>query len=457
MPTISERLAAEVAQIAASDGPGDAADRAFSRACLDFVTCALIGAHLPVTEATRAAFADTDTGRQSALLGRVERMSPASAAFVNATATHGLDFDDGHTQAGGHPGASVFPATFAMAEHLGSSQAEVIRAVVAGYQVMVRVARMMHPHSARTGWHNTAVAGTFGATAAVAVLHRMPAAQIAHAFGLAGSFAGGLLEFLAEGPDSKRIHPGMAARDGMACAALAAQGLTGPREVFEGRHGVFNAFIAGAGDPGALDTPGLAIETAYFKLYPCCRHYHAAIDGLLDLRAQIADPLAEIAKVRLGLYSVAVRGHDHKTAATMLSAQMSAPIAAGLALIDGDVAVPGFQPETLGRAELAAMITRVETTVDETCDAEYPGCRSAHVEITLKDGRRLQTRIRDPKGEGANPLPDADLDTKFRANCTPLLGAERTEAARAVIWNFRQTQNALGALLTLLTPKPVGE
>jgi len=457
MPSVSERLAAEVVAIAADGGPGDNADRAFSRACLDFVTCALIGARLPVTKATYRAFAATDPGRHSTLIGSGLRMSPAAAAFVNATAAHGLDFDDGHTQAGGHPGASVFPATFAMAEHLGSSPTEVIRAVVAGYQVMVRVARMMHPHSARTGWHNTAVAGTFGTTAAVAVLHRMNADQIAHAFGLAGSFAGGILEFLAEGPDSKRIHPGMAARDGIACAALAAQGLTGPREVFEGRHGVFNAFIAGAGDPAALDTPGIAIETAYFKLYPCCRHYHAAIDGLLDLRAQIRDPMRDVAEVRLGLYGVAVRGHDHKQAATMLSAQMSAPIAAGLALVDGGVTVPGFAPETLERPELTAMINRVETAVDATCEEEYPGCRSAHVEIALTDGRRLETRIRDPRGEGANPLSDEDLDIKFRANCTPLLGAARAEAARGLIWNFRQTPDALGSLLGLLAPQSDGE
>jgi 2-methylcitrate dehydratase PrpD len=141
----------------------------------------------------------------------------------------------------------------------------------------------------------------------------------------------------------------------------------------------------------------------------------------------------------------------------MLSAQMSAPIAAGLALVDGDVAVPGFQPETLDRADIASMIARVETAVDATCEAEYPGCRSAHVEIALRDGRSLQTRIRDPKGEGANPLPDADLDAKFRANCAPLLGQDRTEAARALIWNFRSAPDALGALHRLLAPHPTGD
>lgn len=450
-PSVSERLAAEIAEISAG-GPGDAADRAFARACLDYVACTLIGAHLPVTQATLRHFAATDTGRQSGLIGRTDRLSPPSAAFVNATATHGLDFDDGHTQAGGHPGAAVFPAVFAMAEHMNAPPEQVIRAVVAGYQGMVRVARMMHPRSARTGWHNTAVAGTFGATAAVAALRRLPADQIAHAFGLAGSFAGGLLEFLTEGPDSKRLHPGMAARDGMTCAGLAAEGLTGPSAVFEGRHGVFNAFINGEGDISTLDAPGLAIESAYFKLYPCCRHYHAAIDGLLDLRAQIADPMAQVARVHLGLYAVAVRGHDHKVAETLLSAQMSAPIAAGLALVDGAVAVGGFQPDSLARADLNRMIDRVAMSVDDTCEAEYPGCRSAHVAIELTDGQRLEQRIRDPKGEGANPLPDADLDRKFIANCAPIIGKDRAEEARNLIWNFRQAPDALSRLMHLLTP-----
>ena len=449
--TVSDIIAAEVAAIAAG-GPGDASDHAFARACIDYVTCALIGARLLVTEATLRHFASTDGGRHSALIGRAERLSPASAAFVNATSAHGLDFDDGHTQAGGHPGAAVFPATFAMAEHLGSSPDEVIRAVVAGYQVMVRVARMMHPRSARTGWHNTAVAGTFGATAAVAVLQRLDATRIAHAFGLAGSFAGGLLEFLAEGPDSKRIHPGMAARDGITCAGLAAEGLTGPSRVFEGRHGVFNAFIAGEGDTSTLETPGMAIESAYYKLYPCCRHYHAAIDGLLDLRAEIPDPLADIRKIRLGLYGVAVRGHDHKQADTLLSAQMSAPIAAGLALVDGEVTVGGFQPDSLARRPLDAMIDRVDMAVDETCEAEYPGCRSANVEIDLVDGRTLRQRVRDPKGEGSKPLPDADLEAKFRANCIPAIGEKPAEEALRLIWNFRSTPAALDRLLRLVVP-----
>jgi len=230
---------------------------------------------------------------------------------------------------------------------------------------MVRVARMMHPRTARRGWHNTAVAGTFGATASAASLLKLDVGRTVHAFGLAGSFTGGLLEFLAEGPDVKRLHPGMAARDGIACAGLAAEGLTGPRHVFEGRHGVFNAFIEGEADTGPLASDDLEIEKAYFKLYPCCRHYHAAIDGLIGLRDEHRLDPSNVRRVHLGLYGVAVRGHDHREADTMLGAQMSAPIAAGLALTDGAVTVQGFQRDSLERPEVRAAVGRVDVAVDE--------------------------------------------------------------------------------------------
>jgi 2-methylcitrate dehydratase PrpD len=449
---VSEVLAEQVAEITAGS-LGETADHAFSRACIDFVTCAMLGSSGPVAQASLRYFGKTDLGRQSSILGRTERLSPASAAFVNAASAHGLDLDDGNTQAGGHPGASVFPAVFATAEHTGASPDRIISAVAAGYHTMVRVARMMHPRSARLGWHNTAVAGTFGATAAVSSLLGLDAGRTAHAFGLGGSFAGGLLEFLAEGPDVKRIHPGMAARDGIVCAGLAEEGLTGPRHVFEGKHGVFNAFINGEADYSNLEADDLELGKTYFKLYPCCRHYHAAIDAVIDLREEHDLKLADVRRIDLGLYGVAVRGHDHKEADTMLGAQMSAPIAAGLALVDGAVTVKGFERTSLGRAELREAIGRVDVRVDEECERQYPKRRSGAVRIELADGRALERRVLDPKGEGENPLADADLEAKFRANCEPLLGRDGSEAALDIIWHFRSRPAALADLLAIVAPK----
>ena len=450
--SVSEVLAEQSARIAA-ETLDERAYHAFSRACLDFITCAAIGTAMPVTEASLRYFSKTDLGRQSSVIGRRERLSPASAAFVTSASAHGLDLDDGHTRAGGHPGASIFPATFAMAEHLGSSSDEIIRAVVAGYNTMVRVATMMHPNSAKRGWHNTAVAGTFGATSAVSVLLKLETAKAAHALGLAGSFAGGLLEFLAEGPDVKRIHPGMAARDGIVCAGLAEEGLTGPTRIFEGPHGVFNAFISGAADVTKLYADSLEIADVYFKLYPCCRHSHAAIDGVLDLKAEYGLELSDVRQIRLGLYGVAVRGHDHKEADTMLGAQMSAPIAAALALVDGAVTVRGFEQDNLKRDEVRAAAQRVDMKVDEECEREYPKRRSGFVANETTDGRVFEKRVLDPKGEGHNPLSDADLEAKFRSNCAPIFGEAGAERALELMWNFHRRPDSLGRLLAEVTPK----
>src|SRR5690606_32119502 len=130
--SVSEVLAEQSASIAA-EPLDERTCHAFSRACIDFITCTTNYTSSPVTEATLRHFSKTDLGRQSSVIGRRERLSPASAAFVTSTSTHGLDLDDGHTRAGGHPGASIFPATFAMAEHLGSGSGDIIRATVAGY------------------------------------------------------------------------------------------------------------------------------------------------------------------------------------------------------------------------------------------------------------------------------------------------------------------------------------
>lgn len=450
--SVSEVLAEQSARIA-TEKLAERAYHAFSRACIDFITCAVIGTSMPVTEASLRYFSKTDLGRQSSVIGRRERLSPASAAFITSASAHGLDLDDGHTRAGGHPGASVFPATFAMAEHLGSTSDEIIRAVVAGYNTMVRVATMMHPNSAKRGWHNTAVAGTFGATSAVAALLKLDAEKTTHALGLAGSFAGGLLEFLAEGPDVKRIHPGMAARDGIVCAGLAEEGLTGPTRVFEGPHGVFNAFISGTADVTKLYADTLEIGDIYFKLYPCCRHYHAAIDGVLDLKAEHGLDLKNVRQIRLGLYGVAVRGHDHKEADTMLGAQMSAPIAAALALVDGAVTVRGFEQPSLRRDEVRTAVQLVDVKVDEECEREYPKRRSGVVAIETTDGRVFEKRVMDPKGEGQNPLSDDDLNAKFRSNCAPIYGEAGAERALQLIWNFHRQPDSLSRLLAELTPK----
>lgn len=412
---------------------------AFKRALLDFVTCAVAGAAMPVSRALLSYFEENDATRRSSVIGSAVRLAAPNAALVNGANTHGLDFDDGHTQGSAHPAGAIFPAVLAAAEKHGTDARAVTLAVVAGYDVMLRIAAAMHPATARRGFHNTALAGAFGAAAAVANLLRLDTERTNHALGLAASFAGGIREYLAEGAEVKRIHPGKAARDGLLCAEFAARGVSGPSRILEGRYGFFHTHAGDAVKWARLfEALGerYEIERVYFKPYPCCRHYHSAIDGIRELRERHGFRAEDIERVRIGLYAAGVHGHDHKHCDTLLDAQMSAPCAAALALADGKVSASQFLPESICRPAVQALLQRIDTGIDDECERIYPGRRSGAVHILLRDGRTFDARVVDPKGEAENPMTDADLEDKLRANCEPILGASRCDGLIERIWHF---------------------
>jgi 2-methylcitrate dehydratase PrpD len=447
----SAKLAAHVAEARYERLPAEAV-HAFKRALLDHVTCAVAGASMPVSRTLLSYFQETDASRAASVIGSETRLSAASAALVNGANTHGLDFDDGTTHGSAHPSGAIFPAVLAAAEQRGSTPREVMLATVMGYDVLIRVAAAMHPVTAKKGFHNTSLAGVFGAAAAVARLLALDAARTNHALGLAGSFAGGIRQYLDDGAEVKRIHPGKAARDGLLCAELAQRGITGPGKVLEGRYGFNQTHVDGRLNWERL-LLGLGaryeITEVYFKPYPCCRHYHAVMDGIRSLKDAHGFGAADVTSLRIGLYAVGVQGHEHKHFENVLDAQMSAPVGAALALADADVSAQKFLGDSLARPEVRRLIGLAETRVDEECERLYPKRRSGAVEIGLKDGRRLSARVLDPKGEGENPMSDGDLERKFAANCGPALGRQRCEAVLQRVWRFEEARS-IGELLDLL-------
>jgi 2-methylcitrate dehydratase PrpD len=418
---------------------------AAKRALLDFMTCAVSGSAMPVSKALLAYFQESDATRIATVIGSGERLSAANAALVNGANTHGLDFDDGHTHGSAHPSGAIFPAVLAAAEQHQSSPQAILLAAVIGYDVMTRIASAMHPVSAQRGWHNTSVSGVFGATAAVASILQLDAAASQHALGLAGGFAGGIREYLEEGAEIKRLHPGKAARDGLLCAEFAARGITGSSKVLEGRYGLFNVFVGGQVKWDRL-FEGLGeryeINQVYFKPYPCCRHYHSVVQALLTLREQHGFNAADVKRLEIGLYAVGVHGHDHKHCENLLDSQMSAPCAAALAIVDGGLAAHQFLPDSVQRPAVRRLIDLAAVNIDPECERIYPQRRSGAVSVTLQNGQTVQMRILDPKGEGDHPMTDADLEQKFLVNCTPLIDAVRGQRLLEAIWNFDQMRDS---------------
>jgi len=453
--TSTARLASYAAELR-FDGLDEATVLATKRVLIDYLACVISGSAMPTPQIVRTYLAERGERPRALVLGTGLRMSASSAALANGVAAHSLDFDDGHTRASAHPAGAIVSAALAYAEEVDASPRELVTAIVAGYEVMLRVASAMHPVSASVGWHNTAVGGVIGAAAAVASLARLDPDATRDAIGLATSFAGGLREYLDDGAEVKRLHPGKAARDGILCADLAKRGITGAVDALEGRHGLFSAMLHGKGEPAAL-TEGLgdnpAIEQVYFKPYPCCRHFHSAIEALLGLRAENDLTPEQIDTVSVGLYAVGAKGHDSQRVRSFLEAQMSAPYAIAVALWYGKVVPEHFAEPVRDNPLIAALVRRVEVFVDVECEELYPKRRSGSIVIRLKDGRNRSRRILDPKGEGDNPMTNGDLYQKL-TGC--LSGTDFADDVPAIVEtvNGIESLHTLDALLHLVGKDP---
>lgn len=434
----SRSLAAHVASLDFDRLPAQAV-HAFKRVLLDYVTCAVAGSRMDATRLVLDYLREWDRAREAAVVGTPHRLACPNAAFVNGTSAHGLDFDDGHTRGSVHPAGAIFPALLAVAERTGAAPRDLIAAGVAAYDITLRIASAMHPASARRGFHNTPTAGVFGAAAGAARLLRLDARATLNALGVAGSFAGGLREYLDEGAEVKRIHPGKAARDGIVCAELARRGLTGPGKVLEGRYGLFHAIADDAADWGRL-REGLGerfeIVNVYFKPYPACRHFHAALDAVRALRVRHRFTAADVARIEIGMYDVGVQGHDHRHRNSLLDAQMSAPVTTALAVAFGEVTAGTFERANLDRMDVRRLIDATTVFVDPECERLYPTRRSGLVRITLNDGSAIEERVLDPRGEGENPMSDEDLSHKFRSNCEPVVGAAKCRRVLDTVWGI---------------------
>ncbi len=437
-PEVSRALAEYVAGIQFQRLP-EAAVHAFRRALLDYVTCAVSGSRMEPTLQVLDYLRSWDRSSEACVVASQARLACPNAAFVNGTSTHGLDFDDGYTQGSVHPAGAIFPALLAMAERLGAKIEEVIAAGVAAYDVTLRIAASVHPHSARRGFHNTPTAGVFGAAAGVSRLLGLDARRTLDALGLAGSFAGGLREYVAEGADVKRIHPGKAARDGIVSAELALRGLSGPTRVLEGRYGFAQAVSGGNADLSRVTADlGSTFEICgtYFKPYPACRHFHSALDAIRIIAERRAFAPQEVESVEIGLYDVGVQGHDHNHAYSLLDAQMSAPVSTALAVVLGDVTATSYDRSNLDSPEVKRIADATTVVVDAECERLYPRRRSGVARVQFKDGTKLEERVLDPKGEGENPMTDDDLTHKFMSNCRPLLGEPKCARVLQTVWSL---------------------
>lgn len=450
MPTLTETLSSFIAGLRWDAIP--AAVRAKARLCiLDTLGAGLAGSRTDESRRVMAGVAECQTGDAAGIWGTPQRASAPAAALVNGTLAHTRELDD--FGGCGHSGAVVVPAAFAVAEQTGASGAQLLAAVVAGYEVAARVtegAGGYTPHNAR-GWHSTGTCGSFGAATAAAVLLGLDAADTASAIGLSGSFTGGLWAFLRDGAMSKRLHPGKAAETGVQAAYLAKHGFTGPREVLEAPYGgFFSTYAPGEADPKAV-LAGLGEEyrimESGFKPYACCRSVHGALDGVFDIVRTHHLSATDIE-------AIAVRGTEEMTlqvgrpsARNTLEAQMSLPYTLAVALLAGRASLTEYDQHWLADPRVHALMPKITMKVHPQPKTE----EYTEVEVTTTAGARHTFSTTYASGHPRNPLGEADLEAKFSLLAGIALSAEAVRQVADAVRDLERLDSVarLGRLLTV--------
>ncbi|WP_312887941.1 MmgE/PrpD family protein [Nonomuraea rhodomycinica] len=451
MTTYMERLAAFAADCRDRGAP-DAVREDVTGRVLDVLGNCLAAYADPAADAgpavLRAARRWGGAGEATAI-GSGDRLPAPSAALVNGTLAHALDYDDTHLPSVLHPSASVVPAALAAAEAAGSTGSELVDAVAAGIEVCARLGMASYLPETRTslfferGQHATSICGTLGAAVAAGLLFGLPAEGVAHAAGVAASMGSGLIEANRTGGTVKRAHCGWAAHAGVSAAVLALEGVTGPPTVLEGRFGFFRAWLDGRYDAEAL-LSGLGerweLPRTVYKPYPANHFTHPAVDCALALRAGGLAP-ESVAEAELGvaapvLATIAEPPRDKARPRSPYHAKFSGPYVVAAALLGGGGLGLDLDDFAALDEDALALAARVRCVADERASELFPRAFAAVLRVRLRDGSTREHRVDSSRGGPERPLTREELEVKFRSNAGRALRAEAVEellaAARAL-------------------------
>jgi 2-methylcitrate dehydratase PrpD len=355
-------------------------------------------------------------------IGHSRTMSSAGAAFVNGTAAHGEDFDDTFEGGPVHAGAVIVPAVLAACErHRPDGQAALF-GIAVGVETMCRLSLVTPKLLHKAGFHPTAIFGVMGATAGVGVALRLNARQMVDSLGIAGSMASGIIEYLAEGTWTKRMHAGWAAQSGLRAALLGRAGFLGPRTVLEGVHGLFHGFAhTTEGDYDALigDFGSRWVtETLAFKPYPCGTMAHPYIDCAKRLAARglkPADVKEMVCEVAEGTVHRLWEPLANKQAPPNgYAAKFSSPFLLAFGFVHGGVGLDAFTESAVRDPDVLALAAKVRYEIDP--NNPYPDNFTGHIRVTLQDGSVVEERQPHFRGGAHEPLTRQDVEEKFMLN-----------------------------------------
>jgi 2-methylcitrate dehydratase PrpD len=415
---IAERLADRIVAVDPARLPAAMRTKCDDLA-IDVVGLCLTARHLDYVTSTLAA---CDDDGPCTAIGHAPTLSAVGAALLNGTAAHGEDFDDTFEGGPVHAGAVIVPAVLAACERYHPDGVAALTGIAVGIETMCRLGLVAPKLVHKAGFHPTAVFGALAAAAAVAAALKLDRRRIVNALGIAGSMASGIIEYLAEGAWTKRMHAGWAAQSGVRAAIMARHGFVGPRTVFEGAHGLFHGFAGTAkgnyealvGDFGAH----WVSQALAFKPYPCGTMTHPYIDCARRLSARGIDPRAIkelICEVGEGtVHRLWEPLADKQRPSNGYGGKFSTPYCIAAAFLRGTVGLGDFTDTAVRDPAVLAVAAKVRYVIDP--ENPYPANFTGHIRAIMRDGSVIEERQPHLRGGAQEPLTRQDIEEKFVLN-----------------------------------------
>ena len=463
MTTAAETIASWSAGIALEDIPPEVLEHAKLHV-LDTLGCGLAGHALGVAGEGRATMAELGGAAAATVIGLAEGLPAANAAFANAMLCHGLDFDDTHSDSVSHVSTVIAPAALAAGEALGASGRDTLAAIVAGNEVVCRIGMAASGAFHRRGFHPTAICGVFGGVAAVARLGDVDVETTVRALGLAGSFAGGLFAYLADGTPTKPVHPAWAAHGAHLAVALARHGAVGPQSVLEGKFGLYHAFLGA--EEGEVDIAGQLADLGArwetpriaYKPFPVCHFMHgslgAAVEGAAG-RTFTPDEIAEVVvSVPAAGVSLVLEPAESKVAPrSEYEGKFSLQYSVASLLVRGHVVVADFTEDAITDPAVLAVARKVRYETREY--ATYPQAFPGGATVRLADGTSFDADLAYQKGGPENPMTPDEVRAKYRRNAALALSDAAASRLEEAVLGLEQCTDLGAALASLTVPEVV--
>ncbi|PPR76865.1 MAG: hypothetical protein CFH01_01800, partial [Alphaproteobacteria bacterium MarineAlpha2_Bin1] len=310
------------------------------------------------------------------------------------------------------PGPVIIPAALAAAQENSSTSRIFLNSIIYGYEVMIRLGESIGKEHYKF-FHNTATCGSFGSGIAVGKILNLNNDQLINVLGNCGSVMGGLWQMRNEDVMTKQFHNANAARTGFTSAILAKNGLTGPKFILEGPHGVYAA-IAKDGDPNKIISdryPKWKIFDTSFKPWAACRHAHPVIDATLKIEKKISS--ADIKNIKIKTYKDAIKFCDRVSPKNVTDAKFSLQHVFATSLIDGPPSISSFDEINYNRDDIDSLRKKIILEMSEEIEKSYPDHYGAEIEIDLNNGDNIKVFQKDALGDPGNPITEQDIIKKF--------------------------------------------